>query len=54
MLERYRQSADNGKFSYYAVLIAISIVLHNLRKIELSDSHINELIELWNENSYAF
>lgn len=54
MLERYPQSTDNDKFAYYATLIAISTASQNLRKIELLDSHINELIELWNENCYEF
>ena len=54
MLERYPHSTENDKFAYYAALIAISTASQNMRIIELPNSHINELIELWNENSYAF
>lgn len=54
MLERYPQSSDSDKSAYYEALIAISLASQNLRMVELPDSQINELIELWNENSYEF
>lgn len=54
MLERYPDSSDYDKFSYYGTLIAISTASQNFKMIELPDSQINELIELWNENCYEF
>lgn len=54
MLERYPESSYHDKHEYYAVLIAISISAQNLRRIDLPDFKINELIELWNENCYEF
>lgn len=54
MLDRYPESSDHDKHEYYALLIGISISAHNLRRVDLPDSKISELIELWNENCYEF
>lgn len=54
MLERYPESSDHDKYEYYSILIGISISAHNLRRVDLPDSKINELIELWNRNCYEF
>lgn len=54
MLERYPESSDQEKYSYYAALIGISTGVQNLPMVALPDSQIIELIDLWKENCYEF